>query len=178
MRITYISYHYWPPNFGGELLISIERFQDLVSRGHTVTILTSGIPGYPNHEISNGIEIFRSPVFHHSRFGRVIRRQIFPLWVNHMLQGLTSDVVHLSSTGGIDPWTLNLGAAWINHVCHERGIHTVVVHSLADSEHQSFCTKGIQFRLRNYSLKMWTKSFRSVQCFMKAFAKYFQIKLN
>jgi hypothetical protein len=61
MKILFVSYHYWPPHFGGELKISIERFESLVKRGHQVTALTSGVPGLPARETLNGIEIRRFP---------------------------------------------------------------------------------------------------------------------
>ena len=152
-KIAYIVYHYWPPFFGGELLISIERFQELAKRGHRVTVLTSGVPGFATHEVQDGIEIYRSPMIHDSWPGRGLRRLLFPIWVNWRLRKIPVDVVHLESTGGIGPITSNLSLAWINRAAHRRGAHTLWVLSLADTEKEAFSTKGVEIRLRNFSLK-------------------------
>jgi len=37
---VFLSFRYWPPDFGGELLHCIERLQSLTERGHSVVALT------------------------------------------------------------------------------------------------------------------------------------------
>ena len=66
MKIVLVGQYYWPDNF----LIN-EIAEELVNRGHTVTVLT-GLPDYATnyipeeykhgkkrHEIRNGVEIYR-----------------------------------------------------------------------------------------------------------------------
>ena len=36
MKIIFVSYHYWPPKFGGGLLHTIERLEEMARRGHQV----------------------------------------------------------------------------------------------------------------------------------------------
>lgn len=69
MKIVLVGQYYWPDNF----LIN-EIAEELVNRGHKVTVLT-GLPDYATnyvpeeykhgknrHEIRNGVEIFRVPI--------------------------------------------------------------------------------------------------------------------
>lgn len=69
MKIVFVSQYYWPDNF----LIN-EIAEELVNRGHKVTVLT-GLPDYATnyvpdeykhgkkrHEIRNGVEIYRVPI--------------------------------------------------------------------------------------------------------------------
>lgn len=69
VKIIFVGQYYWPDNF----LIN-EITEELVNRGHTVTVLT-GLPDYTTnlvpkeykrrknrHEIRNGVEIFRVPI--------------------------------------------------------------------------------------------------------------------
>jgi len=45
MRILFLSYSFWPPDFGGELLICQERFRSLATDGVEVWVFTAGKPG-------------------------------------------------------------------------------------------------------------------------------------
>lgn len=69
MKIVIVGQYYWPENF----LVN-EIAEELVNRGHKVTVLT-GLPDYSTnyvpeqykhgknrHEIRNGVEIFRVPI--------------------------------------------------------------------------------------------------------------------
>lgn len=133
--------------------MSIERFEDLVLKGHEVTVLTSGEAKFPGIEQMKGITIFRSPIIHNSRVGRGFRRVIFPLWANLMVRKNNPDVVHLSSAGGVEPITFNFGLTLLNWGAHKIGARTVWVHSLADSENESFSIRGSKKRLRQIFLK-------------------------
>lgn len=148
LKIVFISYAFWPPHFGGELLVSIERFQDLVKRGHKVTVLTSGVPEFPAHEMDGGIEIYRSPILHPSKIGRGFRRLFFPIWANAKLRSLSADVVHLAGMGGLGPFTSMLGNIWINHTAHQKEMRTFWVHSLADTDQEAFSARGLAAWLR------------------------------
>jgi glycosyltransferase involved in cell wall biosynthesis len=118
MKINFVTYLYWPPHFGGELKISIERFESLVKRGHSVTVLTSGVPGYSDNEVINGVHIKRSPIIHNSRFGRGIRRLLFPIWSSCQIRRMKLDILHYGGMGGIEPITNRLSMQWLNHLAH------------------------------------------------------------
>ena len=47
----FVSYNYWPPDFGGELLLSIERLHALAECDFDITVLTS-VEGFENHKQS------------------------------------------------------------------------------------------------------------------------------
>ena len=153
MKILFVSYHYWPPHFGGELKISIERFESLAQRGHQVIVLTSGVPGLPMHEEAKGIEILRSPVLHDSRFGRGIRRLVFPLWASAQMKKMRFDILHHGGTGGITSVDKFYGMTILNRSASQKGAAKVIVHSLADTETEAFVTRGFEARLRNRALE-------------------------
>lgn len=152
MKIVFVSYYYWPPHFGGELKLSIERFQSLVERGHSVSVLTSGVPGYPKEEQIQGLRIIRSPILHDSRIGRGFRRLLFPVWASWQMLKRTPDILHHGGTGGIDPLTNYLGMSLLNRTAHAQGAKVVFVHCLADTEEEMFSATGYDRRLRNKML--------------------------
>ncbi len=152
MKISFVSYYYWPPHFGGELKISIERFESLVQRGHKVMVLTSGVPGLPEQEIVDGIEILRSPIIHDSHFGRGIRRLVFPLWASAQMGKMKFDILHHGGTGGITAMDRFFGMTIINRCASQKGAAKVIVHSLADTETEVLVTRGFEARMRNKNL--------------------------
>lgn len=152
MRIVFVTYHYWPPHFGGELKVSIERFESLVRRGYSVTVLTSGVPGLPGEEVINGIQVKRSPILHDSRFGRGLRRLAFPIWAWLQLRRMEFDILHFGGMGGIDPLTNRLGMDLLNNLTHRKGSRSVWVHCLADSEEIAFGEIGYSGKMRNKAL--------------------------
>lgn len=147
MRIVFVTYLYWPPHFGGELKVSIERFESLVKRGHTVTVLTSGVPGFPEEEIINGVQIKRSPQILDTRFGRGIRRLVFPIWAWSIMRGMKFDILHHGGTGGITSLDKFLGMTILNKHAQRKKAATVIVHSLADSEKEVLKTRGFNAAL-------------------------------
>jgi glycosyltransferase involved in cell wall biosynthesis len=151
LKIAFVSYHYWPPHFGGELLLSIERFQSLVERGHRVDVFTSGIPGMPTEEIMDGLKIYRSPMIHDSRWGRGLRRILFPLWVRWKLKQYKPEIIHYGGVGGIGPINNWLGYELINRWAKLNNAKTVAVHSLADSNSEAFSQGGWWSFWRNRS---------------------------
>lgn len=153
MKITFVSYHYWPPHFGGELLLSIERFESLVQRGHTVTVLTSGNPEALQHETIRGIQVIRSPLVHSSKPGRGLRRLIFPFWVLQKLRSLDYEILHLGSAGGIGPVSANFFGFLICQLTKKRKKKIVVVHSLADTDQEMYSEKGIARKIRRLCWK-------------------------
>ncbi len=153
MRIVFVTYHYWPPHFGGELKVSIERFESLVRRGHSVTVLTSGVPGLPGEEVINGIQVKRSPILHDSRFGRGLRRLAFPIWAWLQMRRMEYDILHFGGMGGIDPLTNRFGMELLNNLTHRKGAQSVWVHCLADSEEVPFGGTGYEGIMRNKALQ-------------------------
>lgn len=151
MKIAFVSYFYWPPHFGGELLISIERFQSLVERGHEVHIFTSGAPGMTSEEIVAGLGIHRSPIVYDSRWGRGLRRILFPFWVRWKLQQYKPEIIHYGGVGGIGPINNWLGYALINRWAKLNNAKTVAVHSLADSNSEAFSQSSWWSFWRNWS---------------------------
>ena len=79
-HIIFVSYSYWPPHFGGELKLAIERFESLARRGHHITALTSGASGFLSVEETQGIKVLRSPIVGTSRISRLFRRLIYFIW--------------------------------------------------------------------------------------------------
>lgn len=144
MKIAFLSYTYWPPDFGGELLISIERFEALVKRGHDVTVLTSGHPGFASIEEQEGITILRSPMVGTRRPSRLARRVIFWLWAMYKLARMEYDVLHWLSVPGIGPASNAFAAGSFGTIAHQRGAKTVTVHALADSETAALDMRGKQ----------------------------------
>lgn len=134
MKIAFVSYHYWPPHFGGELLISIERFQSLVERGHEVHVFTSGVSGLPIVEIEGNYIIHRSPVIGRSRISRGLRRIVFQYWVIAELKKLDFDIIHHGGVGALTSRMFWKGIQSINELAMRKGAKTVFVNSLADSE--------------------------------------------
>ncbi len=152
MNILFVSYHYWPPDFGGELLVSIERFESLLQRGHKVVVLTSGSPGFAAHEFSKGIEIFRSKKIHSSKVGRAVRRLLFPFWVLKKIQKMDFEILHLGGTGGLGPFTHNLGNWMICKAAKKKKARLVWVHSLADTETEMYSEASFDQKLRKWYL--------------------------
>lgn len=157
MKIAFVSYHYWPPHFGGELLISIERFQSLVKRGHEVHVFTSGVPGMASEEILDGLKVFRSPIINNSRWGRGIRRILFPLWVCLKLSIYKPEIIHHGGVGGIGPINNWFGYSLINQWAKRNKAKTVAVHSLADNDLETYSQRGWNAFLRNKSSKSLNK---------------------
>lgn len=145
MRILFFSYSYWPPDFGGELLVALERFRSLVTDyGVEVVAFTAGKPGFPPSEWRDGIQIFRTPALHASRWGRAARRLLFAflgIWVILFWQ---YDVVHFGSLPGLGG-SGDAFLGWLYAVLARlRGKRSVWVHSLADDENQTVRFNGFE----------------------------------
>lgn len=142
MKILFLSYTYWPPDFGGELLACIERFKSLCEQGFNVAVLTSGRPGFPGSQIIDGIQIKRSPVVANHRVGRLFRRMIYFVWCLWYVSFSSYDVLHLSSIGAVAP-IFSAVAAWLlTGVARIRGKSSLSVHSLAESDENPFIAHG------------------------------------
>lgn len=62
MRILVINYEY-PPIGGGGGFVTRDILESMAAKGHHVTIVTSGFDSLKAHEIRNGVEIIRTPIF-------------------------------------------------------------------------------------------------------------------
>lgn len=141
-KIVFVSYSYWPPQFGGELKHSIERFRELAARGFDITILTSGHPDYPEMSFDGGLLVLRSPSIGKSRLARIIRRLLFVFWAFYKLCRADFDIYHQGDAPGIDPYTSAIIVGFFTAIAHLKGAATVFVHSLAHSELTSFDVSG------------------------------------
>jgi glycosyltransferase involved in cell wall biosynthesis len=141
-QIVFISYNYWPPDFGGELLLSIERFHALAERGFDITVLTSGRFGFPKQHVDHRLKVYRSPLVGVSHAARLLRRQVFFLWTIWRLIRLPMNVVHIGDLPGIDSVTSALAVWTWAFLARIRRAYSVSVHSLADSSTTPFNTRG------------------------------------
>lgn len=139
-KVLYISHYYWPPHFGGELRIAIERLETLVQKGYTVKAFTSGVNGYPASEVLNGIEIRRSPRIGSGRVAERINRLLYWIWIYfQLLLERNVQVVHVEVILGVMGWinpfvygNILLGIAKL------KGAKTIKVHSLASNDQEAF----------------------------------------
>ena len=152
MKILFVSYAYWPPDFGGELLISIERFESLAGRGHQIVVLTSGQPGFLRREERDGITILRSPMIGRRRFARLIRRIVFAFWSLYYLLRLDYSILHWLSLSGINLASDAVIAWGFGWVAHRRGARVITVHALADQEQQALDMEGARGRWKRILL--------------------------
>ena len=141
-RIIFVTYNYWPPQFGGELILSIERFQGLIARGFSVVVLTSGHFDLPAQEHSQGLIILRSPAIGKSRVARLLRRFVYVVWAFRRLTITPFDIYYQGDTAGVGNVTSALGVWLWTRVARWKHGRTVIVHSLADTEHKAFNPKG------------------------------------
>ena len=176
MKIALVSFAFWPPDFGGELLITIESLQALAERGHQILALTSGHPGFPNRENRNGIEIIRSPIIHSSRLGRIFRRLGFSIWANLWLKKNDFDILHICRSGGVDLLTNAFGMWLVIRAARNKHKKVVTVHSLATSDNDLFSLDGFAGRLRKLYLDNVDNIISVSPALNQAVAKYYPQK--
>jgi glycosyltransferase involved in cell wall biosynthesis len=141
-HIVFVSYNYWPPDFGGELLMSIERFHAFAQRGFDVKVLTSGRPGFASQHMDGDIPIRRSPIVGNGRPTRLLRRVVFAFWAAWHLLWMPINVLHIGDLPGVDTVTSTLTVwLWVA-VAKLRGARAVIAHSLADSTDKPLETSG------------------------------------
>lgn len=143
-KIVYISHYYWPPHFGGELRIAIERLEELVKKGYTVKVFTSGVKDFVSEEQRNGINISRSPMIGEGRIARRLNRLLYWLWLYlRLLLEPKVDVVHveviLGVMGWINPYVYGQLLLWI---AKRKGARIIRVHSLATNDEDAFVIKS------------------------------------
>jgi glycosyltransferase involved in cell wall biosynthesis len=134
MRIIIYSYTFWPPDFGGELLVSIERAEELSKRGYQVTFLTSGHRGVPSFSVEKGVEIYRSHMIHERWSRGILRRGSFILWALRRLLAMDFDVLHIGSLPGIGKISDSIIGKLMALVAHSKKARCITVMSLAEKE--------------------------------------------
>lgn len=142
MHILFVSYSYWPPDFGGELLLSIERYESLVERGHTVTVYTAGKQGLPPDSFDKGIHIKRSPFIGSSKPAKLIRLALYVVWLSYMLTTENADAAHYGSLPGFTSLSSLCLGLWLALLLKFKGIRTVNIHSLAASDEDTLDISG------------------------------------
>jgi glycosyltransferase involved in cell wall biosynthesis len=139
VRIVFLSFTYWPPDFGGELLLSIERFQSLAEHGHSVVALTRRPENSSRVEQHGAISIERCPVA-----GRgFIARAAYVFWAVKALSKLSFNVLHLGAMPAQRKPTAALAACLYGWIAKAKGARTVSVFSLAEDERAVWRVRGI-----------------------------------
>lgn len=143
-KIAFISFFFWPPHFGGELKIAIERFVSLSQRGYEIVVFTSGVKGYPRKEIQDGLHIYRSPLMGESRISRRLNRLIYWLWLFwRLLTEPNVKIVHIetimSFLGYLPAHFYACILLWIVRL---KKAGSVCVHSLASSDQELFMARN------------------------------------
>lgn len=139
-KVVFVSFYYWPPHFGGELRIAIERLEAMAARGYQVVVLTSGEEGFTSKEDVHGLHIRRSPTVGFGRIAKRINRLLFWLWSYPSLF-LESNVaaVHIESIVNVLGYVPSYNyASILLHIAHLKKARTICVHSLASNETSYF----------------------------------------
>jgi len=165
MRILHLTYQYWPPEFGGELLNCMERHKSLVERGHAVIVFTSGVPNYPRYEICDGIQIFRSPLLSSNSSWQPV---LFNVWIVWKLLKCKCEVAQIGDLGEIEHVSrnsiLNKATSIFNgilsvlrntivKIMHWKEIRTYMVISLADTPDEPLLLSGLSAGMRKQFLQ-------------------------
>lgn len=172
-RILFISYSYWPPDFGGELRICIERFHSLAQRGYQIHTLTAGKPGCPSNDKYGRLTIHRSPVVGISRFARILRRIVYSVFVLFVLVTRKYDKVHFGSLNVLGANFEGLLGYIFTLVIKIRRKESIWVHSLSDTEEQAIIFNGLSGKFRFLYLKNVTHIIGVSPMLHKGLIKFF-----
>ncbi len=138
MKIVFLSFKYWPPDFGGEMLHCIERLQALAQRGHSVVALTRRPPGSSRSEQQDGITVQRCPVA-----GRgLVARLAYLLWTLKVLSLTPYDALHLNFMPARRKPTAALVAWLYGALAKARRARTVSVVAIADNDEEVWRIRG------------------------------------
>jgi len=100
MRILIINYEY-PPIGGGGGFVTRDICENIASRGHVVTVITSHFKGLPKHEILNGVNIIRVSVFSRKKMevaGIVSMLSFFPFSVFEAIKHVKANDYEILNT--------------------------------------------------------------------------------
>lgn len=86
---------YYPPHVGGVETMFSALGEALAAAGHRVRVFTGALPGTPDREVMNGVEVVRTPLgrFRRLRFTFGSTRRLLPL-------AREADIVHASTYAG------------------------------------------------------------------------------
>jgi glycosyltransferase involved in cell wall biosynthesis len=142
-KIIFVSYYFWPPHFGGELKIAIERFITLSKRGYEVVVFTSGVEGYLRKETMDGLQILRSPIIGSGRVAKRINRLIYWFWLyGRLFFEKQVRVVHIEAVVGVLGYIpAHFYAFILLKIARFKKSRTVCVHSLATNDTNYFQIK-------------------------------------
>ncbi len=114
-----------------------------MQRGWQVQILTSGKPGLPSCQAwGPSGQIWRSPVIHDSRLGRLARRTVFVFWALARLCAMEFDALHIYALAGIEPWGDAFAARLATWIARRKRARSVWVHCLADNDLAALDLRG------------------------------------
>lgn len=151
MKILFLSYNYWPPEFGGGLLHTIERLESLSLRGNQISVLTSGAEGFDSLESKAGFIIHRS---RYSKRGNIfekgIHRLLFFLWALIQLVKREYDIVHIGTLPGINQLSSALCGLLFLLIIHVKKAKAVYLYALAESECKVIIIKGLSGHLISF----------------------------
>jgi len=124
-------------------LVTKERLEALAARGYRVTILTSGVPGYPRVE-SLGVRqiVYRSPSVGRRRWQKALRRLLYPAWLLATLCRRRFDVLHMGSLSLPSLLGNSFVARLSAIVARRRSARFLAVLSLSDSEEDPLVMRG------------------------------------
>lgn len=92
--------HEFPPVGGGGGRAAQDVCQNLVKRGHEVTVLTAHLDGFPKEEVVNGIRVLRLPSLRREAYRADLRAMggyvLYGLWTGfHLIKRWHPDVIHV-----------------------------------------------------------------------------------
>jgi glycosyltransferase involved in cell wall biosynthesis len=149
MKILFLSYYYYPPHFGGGLLHTIERLQEMVKRGHRVTVLTSGVSTGLILEQRHNYLIKRFLLFHsNSIFLRAINRLAFFIKATCELLSNRYDLIQFGPLPGINEFSSSLIGLFFIKLVHLKKSKALILYSLAESETDPFIIRGFTKKIR------------------------------
>ena len=125
MRILVCNYEYPPLGGGGG--VTTKRLAEELAKKHSITVLTSGYAGALDHEVVNGVNVYRVQVIRHKRMQTASLVSMFFYWPMSFVKGshlcglMKFDVIHSHLAIPTGPSSLMLGKRFA--VPHVLSIH-------------------------------------------------------
>lgn len=140
-KVIFISYNYYPPFYSGKLIISGKRLLDLNPEKFRVSVLTSGVKGFPDYEKIGQVNVYRSPYI---GAGKVSGRlNVIAFWIWSTIKVLLENnpaIIHFDEVGYFSiPIFSGLGnrLAWAHFtnlakIAGRKNISTIFEHAISD----------------------------------------------
>ena len=149
MKICFLSYTFWPPDFGGGLLHTIERLENIVRCGNSVTACTSGAQGFPRKAMVNGIFVLRSRFNRKvNKIQKAIHQLEFFLWALLQLATQYYEVIQIGSLPGYNETTAMLCGIFFSFIAHLKKARIVHLYSLAETENNAIVFSGLKGKIK------------------------------